>query len=589
MGELTVRLRSLLGALPVAVTRLGREALGSSGGWQWLPPAIPWLIAAVTALAIGLLGLSMVETGRDYPILITLAGALVGGIVLWGIISVLRGGAGLFVRGLAALAGALIGGLVASLLADLIVDAPFVFAVVAGVLVGAVVLGWRLQIARSAHDAAKSIGFVPAVIWILLLLAAIPAIQAGAEIIITRATVPAFVERQIGFSSSLVEIRGLAMLPPYGAEAPLDAETGGPATGTYRWFPLRDQLSDSRIALVRSQLDGATLESREIVARVDPDINADAAVAALRARGIDVPGAVNGPSLQALADQAAADASGVRFIGSVKALDGLAPGTVVRLTLDFPGDAVAACAIREDCDARRLAVGTGPWLHLAHDPASGAPIVVQLAYPPTVAPIHVFGRQTSDDGAVARFLDGPQVRQLLGWAQALRGAIIDQDPDLPVDRLWLGPILFVGVAMLLALGRWSGYPIFRSTPLAAGRWPTLSRRARARTEAVAPIVATASGYVAPPGRSPIELDEDAVSLALSGDEMILTLLHHEPPLQITIPRALGALSGMEAGELRYLTGRRPALRVGWYGSQVLLVFDDEARRDAAATLLSGVG
>ena len=46
---------------------------------------------------------------------------------------------------------------------------------------------------------------------------------------------------------------------------------------------------------------------------------------------------------------------------------------------------------------------------------------------------------------------------------------------------------------------------------------------------------------------------------------------------------------MEAGELRYLTGRRPALRVGWYGSQVLLVFDDEARRDAAATLLSGVG
>ena len=101
-----------------------------------------------------------------------------------------------------------------------------------GVLVGAVVLGWRLQIAHSAHEAAKSIGFVPALIWILLLLAAIPAIQAGAEIIITRATVPAFVQRQVGFSSSLVEIRGLALLPPYPAEAPLDPDTGGPSSGT---------------------------------------------------------------------------------------------------------------------------------------------------------------------------------------------------------------------------------------------------------------------------------------------------------------------------------------------------------------------
>ena len=132
-------------------------------------------------------------------------------IVLWGITSVLRGGAGLFLRAVAALAGAVIGGLVASLLADVIVDAPFAFAV-----------GWRapgrssgagLAAADRAIRARRGEvgGFVPAVIWILLVLAAIPAIQAGAEIIITRASVPAFVERQIGFSSeSLVEIRGLA-------------------------------------------------------------------------------------------------------------------------------------------------------------------------------------------------------------------------------------------------------------------------------------------------------------------------------------------------------------------------------------------
>ena len=236
-------------------------------------PAVPWLVAGAAALAVGLLGLNMVETGRDYPLLITLAGALVGGIVLFGIASTLRGGAGLLLRGLAALVGAVIGGVVASLLSSTIADAPFAFAVLAGVLVGGVVLGWRLQIAHSAQEAAKSIGFVPAVIWILLVLAAIPAIQAGAEIVIARATVPAFVERQIGFSSSLVEIRGLAMLPPFLAEAPLDPETRRPSRRHIPVVPLRDELSDRRVALVRSQLDGAALKRREIVARVNPDFD----------------------------------------------------------------------------------------------------------------------------------------------------------------------------------------------------------------------------------------------------------------------------------------------------------------------------
>ena len=109
MGELGIRLRTLLGALPAGLTRWARTAVGSSGGWQWLPPAVPWLVAAATALAVGLLGLSMVETGRDYPLLITLAGALVGGIVFFGLTSALRGGAGLFLRTMAGLVGALIG------------------------------------------------------------------------------------------------------------------------------------------------------------------------------------------------------------------------------------------------------------------------------------------------------------------------------------------------------------------------------------------------------------------------------------------------------------------------------------------------
>ena len=50
MGELSVRLRTLVGAFPVAVSRLGRTAVGSPSGWQWLPPAVPWLVAAATAV-----------------------------------------------------------------------------------------------------------------------------------------------------------------------------------------------------------------------------------------------------------------------------------------------------------------------------------------------------------------------------------------------------------------------------------------------------------------------------------------------------------------------------------------------------------
>ena len=582
MGELRVRLRTLLGAIPVGLSRLGRTAVGPSDGWQWLPPAVPWLVAGATAVAVGLIGFNLVETGRDYPLLITLAGAMVGGIVLFGIASTMRGGAGLFLRGLAAVVGALIGGAIAFVLTDAIANAPLAFAVVAGALVGGVVLGWRLQIARSAHEAAKSLGFVPAMIWILLVLAAIPAIQAGAEVIITRASVQAFVERSVGFSSSLVEIKGMAMVPPYPAEAPLDPESGGPAAGAFRWFPLREELSDARIALVRSRLDAAALQRREIVARVTPDIDGDELTAALEARGVEVPDAAGSPALQALGEEAAANAGGVVAIGSVDELDGLPAGTVVRVTLEFPGDAVAACVLADACDARRLAQGLGPWLHMAQDAASGSPVVVQLAYPPTAAPMHVYGRQTSDDGAVGRFLDGPQVRHLLGWAQVLRGAIIDQDLDLPVDRLWLGPLLFIGLAALLAAGLWAGYPVFRATPL-------VSERRTAATARAGRIRALASGYVAPPGRSPIDLDGAPATLALANGEMVLTLVDRNPPLQVTIPRALGALSGMEPGELRYLTGRRPALRVGWYGSQVLFVFDDEAQRDAAASLLSGVG
>jgi hypothetical protein len=54
-----------------------------------------------------------------------------------------------------------------------------------------------------------------------------------------------------------------------------------------------------------------------------------------------------------------------------------------------------------------------------------------------------------------------------------------------------------------------------------------------------------------------------------------------------MPYVRGSLTGVETGELRYVRHREPALRVSWYGSQLQLVFDTDAQRDAAGVLLSG--
>ena len=582
MGELGVRLRTLLGSLPVGLERLGLAAVGSPAGLAWLPPAIPWLLAAGAALGTGAIALSLADTARDYPALTTVGGALLGGGTLLGLAAVPRRSRGLSLALRAAILGigAAAGGVVGTLLSSAIVDAPVASAVVAGLAVGLVVLVWRLQIARSAQAAATTIGFVPAVAWSLVIMALVPAVQAGSEVIIARATVSAFVERQIGFSSSLVEISGLALLAPLRAEPPFDPELG-PAPGSFHWFVMRDELSDRGMGLIRSTLDPLALQRREIVARVRDDIDTVAALAAMEARGIGIPESVPSIALQALSPEQASSAADVRSIGSVEDLQGSAPGTLVRLTLDFTGDAVADCVPADSCQARRLGRGIGPWLHLARDPATEHPMLVQLAYPPSVAPLHIFGRQGSDPGAVARLLDGPQVRLMLGWAQVLRGALIDHDPELPVDRLWIGPILFVGFAGLLLVGRRVGYPIFRTTSLGPPRWDP-----KGKVE-TAPIHAVATGRLSSPGRSPLDLEAAPARLWRGDGETRLTVVDAggEGEVEVIIPRALGALSGIEAGELRYVTGQRPALRVGWYGSLIQLVFESADDRDAAATLL----
>lgn len=577
-----MRLRALLGALPPGLERLGRTAAGSPSAWRWLPPAVPWLVAAATALGVGAVAHGMADMARDYAPVAAVLGGAVGAVVGVGAAAILlRSRLGLGARLALLSVGAAGGGLLASALTQPIIDSPLATAAVSGALVGGIVLGWRLQIARSAEAAAKTVGFVPAVTWGLLVLGLVPVLQAGAEIIVARTTVSAFVDRQLATSANLLEIRGLAALPPLDAEAPFDPETG-PAPGTYRWVALRDGLGGRRVALVRSATDPAALQRREVLARVRDDIPTAAVLDALRSRGAAVPASASRLSLQGLEPGSAAAEGDSRQVGSVEALGEQAPGSLVRLTLDFPGNGVAACVLDGGCQARRLASGIGPWLHLAYDPTTGGAVIVQLAYPPNVAPLHVFGRQDRDPGAVGRFLDTPLARALLGWAQPFRAAVVEHDPSLPVDRLWIGPILFLSLASLLWMGRRSGYPIFRPTQLPDRRW--------AETPPVADTIhATVTGRLSSPGRSPLELAGTPLVLARHGDEIRLSVAGDGEQVWVTVPRALGALSGMQAGEVRWLRARRPALRVGWYGSQVELIFDTAGERDAAVAMLSDSG
>jgi len=585
MTTLAARLQTLVAALPVGLMRIAWAAVGPRSAWRWLTPATPWLLALATAVVIALLAFVILQAAFDYqPLVIVGAGAL-GAVVGLGVLGMVRPtGSGLALQLGVAIGAAVVGGILGAIFSRPLVDAPHLSAAVAGILVGLLVLGRRLQITRAAYAAAEGVELVPTVIWILLLLAALPLVQAGAEATTTPATVVEFVERDVG-GRQVVDTEGLALLPAFPAEPPFDPERGpegGPDPRQFSWYAIRAEAGDRRTALVRSTLDPTSLRRRELVARVvdDPDA-VRAAAEALDWRG-DAPNpALGGRLLLALqpGDAAASDARGISSLADVADVEA---GTVVRLTLDFPGEGVASCVPGGRCQARRLGGGIGPWDHLALEPGGTGGVLVRAAYPPSMAPIHVVGRQVRDPGAVNRFVSLPWIRELLGRAQILRGAIIEHDQSLPVDRLWLGPILFVALAATLAYGRRIGYPVFHGRQVRFGAWggaqsapPVGWRDVRARM----------TGRLTPPDRSPMEVEAVDVLIRPAAAGPTIEIPGLSERVVVAVPRELGTWSALHSGELRYISGSQPALQASWYGSQFRLVFDSDADRDTAAAML----
>lgn len=414
---------------------------------------------------------------------------------------------------------------------------------------------------------------VPAVIGILFALAVVPLIFAGLELIIHRTSAKELVDRVTGPSITLVELAGLAQLPPIPAPP---REDGTPM----RYYFVRDAAARRDVVVVRSDVTPAELTTREVTGVIveDPDrlaFDADA----LAARGASMgAGSLGGRYLRE--DPGADDATEI----AVSEIGAHEPGTIVRIRLRFGSVAVPGCGSSGDdrCEIAALAGGRAHFDHLAFDAASGAPLIVRTAYPAAVVPMRVFGTQVTDRDPLDDLFAAPPGSILGAWGRELRTAWIDRDPDLPVNRPWLAPLLLLAFAGLLLIGRRVGYPVFRLTDTAAAVDPAAGIPTGA-------LNVVASGRLSQASGGPIDVDRVAGRL-LPGPGWSTVELHLDGPngpIRSVITRALREVSAVERGDLVHLRGREPALALHWFGNDVMLAFETDDDRDRAATLLGG--
>jgi hypothetical protein len=443
-------------------------------------------------------------------------------------------------------------------------------------LIGYLPIGIQDLVRTAVGPRPRRLPALPILIVLLTALTVIPVTQALFELIVRPVTIGELVDRRVGLSTQLVAVDGFALLVPFEADPPRDAESA-PTSLIYHWYAVRDGLQERRLVLVRSLVAPESLRTRSVIARVVGDTAAvDRTRAGIEARGGDPGGAV----ARVLLTEIEPRENEVRDLASLAELDQVSVGEIVRLTLRF-GSGVATCVGRGDCQARTLANGIGSWDNLATD-ANGGWVVVRTGHPPSVAPFHGVGHHAQDREAVGRFLALPVVRGLLGWGHVLQAAYVEHDLALPIDHLWWGPILFTAVVGVMLLGLRLGYPRFRPSP--ETRWSTAEEPVP-----MAPIPCRATGRITPPGASPLEIDDLPATLRreLSGDTALRVEIDGRPR-EFVIPQNLGGLGATEVGDLLTVRTTRSALKVGWFGSNALLVFADRASRDAATSMFRAV-
>ncbi len=460
-----------------------------------------------------------------------------------------------------------------SAFSDFSIYLPWAVGILAAAALLAILVG-----SRRRTDPRPSV--IPALIGLLVVVSTVPIFQAGAELIVTRTSAGDFVDRLTGTDVSLLEVEALAFRIPF--EAPSGA------SGAPTWFyAVRDDLADPRVALVRSTEAPGGFEARTVVARVVVDAaHVSDARAALDRHGW-LPNNLADTAGRYLAEVASTQGA-VRSIRSAADLAGLDAGTLVRIGLRFSGTGIAACeasgstANAAACDARALAVGNGGFLQLVSD-TDGRSLLVQTAYPASDMPIHVVGRQVRAEAQLESLLTLPWVARLIGWANVLPFAYLDHDPRLPVNRLWLAPLLFLAFSALLLLGRRVGYPVFELEPAAGSPGqPVVSPAERPD-----PIPVRVSGRLARARGGPLEVDELPGTLspgAAAGPRLVLEL--GAGPYEVPLPATGGAMTNVDRGAVHTIRSRQPALWLHWFGSEARLVFADDDARDRAELLLA---
>ncbi len=173
----------------------------------------------------------------------------------------------------------------------------------------------------------------------------------------------------------------------------------------------------------------------------------------------------------------------------------------------------------------------------------------------------------------------------MGWANILPFAYLDHDPRLPVDRLWLAPVLFLALAALLLLGRRVGYPVFVLEP--GGSAPVPGGESAAPE---APIATRVSGRLARPRGGPVDVEAAPGVLrpGAPGGGAQLAVELPTGPFEIQLPPAGGAMTNLDRGAVVTVRSRHPALWLHWFGSDARLVFDDPQARDRAEALLANL-
>ncbi len=434
-----------------------------------------------------------------------------------------------------------------------------------------VAVGWVIATALGrqppetrAERAASPV--VPVLIGLLLLLGLLPLIFAGLELIIHRSSAKDLVDRVTGPSLQVVELEGLAQLPPIPAPP---REDGTPAG----YYFVRDSAGARDVVVVRSELTPTELRTRDVtgVVVVDPErMAADAA--AIAAHSGD-PGTV--PDRYILEQAGATNPAAT----TVDELGDREPDSAVRVRLRFSAASVPGCGSTGDaaCDPATLAAGRAHFDLLAFDAESGAPVIVRTTYPGALAPMRVYGTQELDRDPVDALLT-TRVGTVLGaWGRVLRTAWIDREPGLPVNRPWLAPALLIGAALLLLVGRRIGYPVFRATDAAA-----------IPVTGGGPIPVTVSGRLSRPSGGPLDVERASGRLVSGTDRggAELRVETSDGILRSPITQSLRAISAIEPGDLVHVRGREPALALHWFGNDVVLAFGTDADRDRATALVA---